>query len=226
VSAKTILIAHRSAEVRDRFAAALADAHHAYLLAGSVAAAEAAIDDPSMPMNLILVDLALGEDGVELVRALRKRRGQTVPVVVFAGSVVAASQIPPLAAMNVAYVNEHASTQQILPALAPHLFPDNFNRRAGARVALGVPVSIRSGQTIVGAVTLDLGRGGLALRTMSPLPLGTALQIKFRLPGVPSEISIAWRVAWHSRKMGMGVQYEKVSSNDQHAIDAFIDAHI
>ena len=70
------------------------------------------------------------------------------------------------------YINEHAETPQILPALAPHLFPDNFNRRASPRVPLGVPVSYRAGQTIAGAVTLDVGTGGLAIRTMNPLPEG------------------------------------------------------
>ncbi len=226
VSSKTILIAHRDADVRDRFAAALADARHAYVLVDTVAAAEAAIDDPAMPMNLILVDLSLAADGVELVRRLRKRRGQTVPVVVFAGSVPSASLVPALSAMSVGYVNEHASTAQILPALAPHLFPDNFNRRASARIPLGVPVTYRAGQTIVGAVTLDVGRGGLAIRTMNPLPKGTALQVRFRLPGAPTEIDISARVAWSSRKTGMGVQYEKVSSNDQRTLDAFVDAHL
>jgi uncharacterized protein (TIGR02266 family) len=225
MSAKTILIAHRSGDVRDRFAAALADARHAYVMTDSAAGAEAAINDPAAPINLILVDLLLAADGVELVRTLRKRHGRTLPVVVFAGSVTSASQVGPLAAMSVAYVNEHASTPQILPALAPHLFPDNFNRRASARVALGVPVSYRAGQAIAGAVTLDVGRGGLAIRTMSPLPKGTALRIRFRLPGASSDIDVSARVAWTSRKTGMGVQYEQVSSNDQRAIDAFVDAH-
>jgi hypothetical protein len=30
-------------------------------------------------------------------------------------------------------MNEHAPAAQILAALVPHLFPDNFNRRANAR---------------------------------------------------------------------------------------------
>lgn len=225
VSAKTILIAHREGAVRDRFAAALADARHDYITADSAAAAERAVADGARPVNLVLVDLGLAEDGVGLVRALRRRRGQPLPVVAFSGTVTQASQVPALAAMSVAYVNEHATTTQILPALAPHLFPDNFNRRASARVALGVPVTYQSGQTIAGAVTLDVGRGGLAIRTMNPLPKGTELQLKFRLPGGTSDIDASARVAWSNRKTGMGVQFEQVSANDQRVIDAFIDGH-
>jgi uncharacterized protein (TIGR02266 family) len=225
-SAKTILIAHRHAAVRDRFAAALADARHAFVVADSPAAAVAAAGDAATPISLALVDLALADDGVALVRSLRQSAGRALPVVVFAGSVTAASQIPLLLALNVGgYVNEHAATPQILPALAPHLFPDNFNRRTSPRIALGVPVSYRAGQTIAGAVTLDVGKGGLAIRTMNPLPRGTAVAIKFRLPNAASDIEATGRVAWTDRKVGMGVQFEKVSLDDQTAIDTFIDAH-
>lgn len=225
-SAKTILIAHRQAVVRDRFAAALADARHAYVVADSPAAAVAAAGDTATPVSLALVDLALAEDGVALVRALRQSAGRALPVVVFAGSVTTASQIPLLLSLNVGgYVNEHAATSQILPALAPHLFPDNFNRRTSPRIALGVPVSYRAGQTIAGAVTLDVGKGGLAIRTMNPLTQGTPIAIKFRLPNAAGDIEATGRVAWTDRKVGMGVQFERVNAEDQAAIDAFIDAH-
>ena len=138
MSTKTILIAHRSAAVRDRFAAALADARHAFVSVGSEAEARAAAQAPASPINLVLVDLALAEDGAAFVRDVRQRSDRLVPVVVFSGSLPSAAMVPALAAMNVSYINEHASTPQILPALAPHLFPDNFNRRASLRIALGL----------------------------------------------------------------------------------------
>jgi uncharacterized protein (TIGR02266 family) len=142
---------------------------------------------------------------------------------VFSGSLASATQVPALSAMNVAYINEHASTPQILPALAPHLFPDNFNRRASLRIALGVPVSYQAGKTIAGAVTLDVGKGGIAIRTMNPLAKGTAVLVKFRLPGTPSEIAAQGHIAWSDRKTGMGVQFEKVSSNDQRMLETWVD---
>src|SRR5438105_5772617 len=161
MSQKTILIAHRQPDVRDRFAAALADARHQYIAADSVRAAEDAAADQQRPISLALVDLGLADDGVAFVRALRQRAGRALPVVVFAGTIGSVDQVRALLAMNVAgYVNEHAATPQILPALAPHLFPDNFNRRASPRVMLGIPVSYRSGQTIAGALTRNVGKGG------------------------------------------------------------------
>ena len=221
---KTILIAHRQSTVRDRFAAALADARHGFVMVDSERAARDAARDAANPISLALVDLGLAEDGVSFVRALRQAAGRPLPVVIFAGTVGSADQIRALLAMNVAgYVNEHAATPQILPALAPHLFPDNFNRRASPRVALGVPVSLRAGQTIAGALTLNIGKGGLAIRTMSPLPTETRLQIKFRLPGNNGEIEASGRVAWSDRKVGMGIQFERIGTDDQAVIDAFVD---
>jgi uncharacterized protein (TIGR02266 family) len=229
MSAKTILIAHRHGAVRDRFAAALADARHEFVIAESAEAAEAALrstPDGASPISLALLDLGLSDDGPALVRAIREAAGRSLPVVVFAGTVPAAGQIPALLALGVAgYVNEHASTPQILPSLAPHLFPDNFNRRTSLRVALGVPVSYRAGQTIAGAVTLDVGKGGVAIRTINPLAPGTPIQIKFRLPGAPQDIDASGRVSWSDRKLGMGVQFERIAGDDQSAIDAFVDGY-
>jgi len=224
MSVKTILVAHRATAIRDRFAAALADARHAYLLAGSAAAVRHAVADETTPISLVLVDLGLAEDGVAFVRELRQLAGRALPVVVFSGSVAAAGQVQALTGLNIAgYINEHASTAQILPALAPHLFPDNFNRRGSPRVVLGIPVAYRFGNTIAAALTLNLSKGGIAIRTMSPQPLGTAIQVTFRLPGTTTDIEAAGRVAWSDRKVGMGVQFEHMAAADQRTVDAFVD---
>jgi CheY-like chemotaxis protein len=223
MSVKTILIAHRSAEIRDRFAAALTDARHAFVLADTSAEAMRRAADPSVPVSLVLVDLGLAEDAGAFARTLRRAAGTPVPVLAFAGTVPSAADIPALAALGAGYINEHAATPHILPALAPHLFPDNFNRRASPRVALGVPVSFRSGATIAGAITLDIGRGGLAIRTMNPLPKRSAIAIRFRLPSSASDIEVEGRVAWGNRQVGMGIQFERISSADQAAIDAYVD---
>jgi uncharacterized protein (TIGR02266 family) len=226
MSVKTILVAHRFTTIRERFAAALADARHAYVMAESGEAALSAAADTSKPVSLALVDLGLAADGVTFVRALRESSGRPMPVVIFSGTVASAAQVAQLSTISVAgYVNEHAATTQILPALAPHLFPDSFNRRASPRIALGVPVSYRAGQTIAGAVTLDVGKGGIAIRTMNPFPPGTTIQVKFRLPGGQADIDAVGRVAWSDRKVGMGVQFDRISSADQDAVDKFVDGH-
>jgi uncharacterized protein (TIGR02266 family) len=226
MSVKTILVAHRLAAVRDRFAAALTDARHESVLASTAREAERAIMDRSRPVSLALIDLRLSANGVALARNLRQAGGGQIPLVVFAGSVESASQIQALLALNVGgYINEHAMSPQILPALAPHLFPDNFNRRMSPRIAIGVPVSYRAGDSIAGATTLDVGKGGLAIRTMTPLAKGTQIEVRFRLPGRTSDIEAVGRVAWSDRKVGMGIQFEQLLPADEAMLDTFVEQH-
>ena len=75
------------------------------------------------------------------------------------------------------------------------------------------------------AVTLTLSRGGLAVRTMTPLETGSKLHAQFRLPGSKRDVTAEGRVAWSNRRIGMGVQFEKVQADDQAAIDQFVDQH-
>ena len=95
--------------------------------------------------------------GVDLVRSIRKLDNGRLPILIFSGTIANADEVRALAALGVAgYLNEYSAGQHILPALAPHLFPDNFNRRSGPRAILGIPVQYRFGNTIAAALTLNL----------------------------------------------------------------------
>lgn len=224
MSVKTILVAHQNPAVRDRCAAALAEARHAGVTAGTAAQLRAALADPGVRIDLVVVDLSLSDSPLDLIAEVRDSAGRLIPVVVFAGSVTSADQVVALSSLGVtAFLNEHASAAQILPALAPQLFPDNFNRRANARVPVAVPVSLQAGGVIAGARTQDLSRGGVAIRTLDPLPLGTVLELTFRLPGSPRDITATGRVAWSDRRVGMGVQFERLTVEAQHLLGAFVE---
>ena len=227
MSVKTILIAHRSAAVRDRFAAALADARQEYLVAGTTPTLRATLTGAAVPISLALVDLGLSgdTDPLRFVVEVRNSSTRAIPVVVFAGSVTSADQIAGLGQHGVAgFINEHAEMHQILPALARHLFPDSFNRRASERVPVALPISFRAGQTIAAAETRDVGRGGLGIRTMEPLPGGTPLQLTLKLPGESTDLSAYGRVIWSDRRVGMGVQFEKLNGDAQVTLEEFLRA--
>jgi hypothetical protein len=119
-------------------------------------------------------------------------------------------------------LNESAALAGILPALAPHLFPDNFNRRTGPRIMLAVPISFQVGHAISAATTFDVAASGLGIRTMEPLPQGTALDLVFRLPGQTADVRASGRVSWSDRNVGMGVRFEHIAADCQGAIDRFI----
>jgi uncharacterized protein (TIGR02266 family) len=83
-------------------------------------------------------------------------------------------------------------------------------------------VSLQAGGVISGARTQDLGRGGLAIRTMDPLPLGTLVELTLRLPGTSRDVTAAGRVAWSDRRVGMGLQFERLTAEAQQLLSAFV----
>jgi len=226
-AAKTVLIADDTAFVRERFQTALHEAGHRALSVKSAAELLARVRADLDAIDLLVVDLRLPHAaGVELIRSVRKLDQGRLPILVFSGTISSAEEVRELAALGVAgYVNEYSAVQHILPSLAPHLFPDNFNRRSSPRVVLGIPVAYRSGDTITAVLTLNLSKGGIGIRTMSPLPESTRVRLRFRLPGARREIEAEARVAWSDRRIGMGLQFEKVQAEDQAAIDEFVDTH-
>jgi uncharacterized protein (TIGR02266 family) len=224
---KTVVIADDTAFVRDRFRAALEEAGHRAITVRSAVELLARIRADLERLDLVVLDLRLpSASGVELVRGIRKLDDGRLPIIVFSGTIASAEEVRELSSLGVAgYVNEYSAAQHILPSLAPHLFPDSFNRRSSPRVVLGIPVAYRYGNTIAAALTLNLSRGGVAIRTTSPLEPGAKLRVRLRLPGSKRDIDAEARVAWTDRRVGMGLQFERVEPPDQHAIDEFVDSH-
>src|SRR6187431_1716967 len=227
VTTKTIVVADDTAFVRDRFRTALEGAGHKAIAVKSAAELLARVRADMGHVDLIVLDLRLPHTpGVELVRSIRKLDEGRLPILVFSGTITSAEEVRELAALGVAgYVNEYSAVQHILPSLAPHLFPDNFNRRVSPRVVLGIPIAYRFGNTIAAALTLNLSRGGIAIRTTSPLENGSKVRLRFRLPGSKRDIDVEACVVWSNRRHGMGLQFEKAEAPDQTAVDEFVDAH-
>jgi uncharacterized protein (TIGR02266 family) len=227
IAAKTVIIADDTAFVRDRFRAAIEAAGHRAIAVKNAAELLARVRSDADQIDLIVLDLRLpNAPGVELVRAIRTADDGRVPILIFSGTIASAEEVRDLASLGVAgYVNEYSAVQHIVPSLAPHLFPDSFNRRGSPRVVLGIPIQYRFGNTIAAALTLNLSRGGIAIRTTSPLDIGSRIKVRFRMPGSKRDVDADGRVAWSDRRVGMGVQFETVDPANQTIIDNFVDAH-
>src|SRR5213595_3484778 len=227
VTAKTVVVADDTAFVRDRFRTAVENAGHKAIAVKSAAELLARVRADLARIDLIVLDLRLPHaPGVDLVRGIRKLDDGRLPVLIFSGTIASAEEVKELAALGVAgYINEYSAVQHILPSLAPHLFPDNFNRRSSPRVVLGIPIQYRFGNTIAAALMLNLSHGGIAIRTTSPLEAGTKIKIRFRMPGSKRDIDAEGKVAWSDRRVGMGLQFEIVDPANQTIIDRFVDAH-
>jgi uncharacterized protein (TIGR02266 family) len=227
VSSKTIIVADDTAFVRDRFRAALQSVGHRTTTVADASELLARARQAPGDIDLIVLDLRLPPlPGIALVRSLRAIQGFQAPIVVFSGTIASANEVRELSILGVAgYMNEYSAVQHIVPALTPHLFPDQYNRRASPRVVVGISVSYRVGNTIAAALTLNVGRGGLAVRTTSPLEKGTPVKVRFRLPSGARDIDAEAMVAWTDRRMGMGLQFTRIDAASQQSIDDFVRAH-
>ena len=227
LATKTVIVADDTAFVRDRFKAALERAGHRAIAVSSGSELIARVKADLANIDLVVVDLRLPHgNGVNLVRALRNIDTKKPPIIVFSGTIANASEVRELAALNVAgFVNEYTSLQHILPSLAPHLFPGDFNRRGGPRVVLGIPIAYRFGNTIAAAVTLNISRGGVAVRTTNPLDKGMTVKVRFRMPMGKRDIDVESTVAWSDRRVGMGLKFAGLGDDDQSAIAEYVDAH-
>src|SRR5438105_7817653 len=227
VDTKTVVVADETAFVRDRFRTAIENAGHKAIVVKSAAELLVRVRADLPRIDLIVLDLRLPHGpGVDLVRSIRKLDDGKLPILIFSGTIANADEVRDLAALGVAgYVNEYSAVQHILPSLAPHLFPDNYNRRGSPRVVLGIPIQYRFGNTIAAALTLNLSHGGIAIRTTSPLDAGTKIKVRFRMPGSKRDVDAEGRVAWSDRRVGMGIEFENVDPANQTIIDNFVDAH-
>lgn len=225
VATKTILVADDTAFVRDRFKAALEAAGHRAAAAGSSAELVARIRADAPRIDLLVLDLRLPQGhGVGLVRTLRQIGQFRAPVVIFSGTIASAEEVRELSTLGVAgYVNEYTAAQHIVPSLSPHLFPDQNNRRSSPRAVVAVSVSYRFGNTIAAALTLNVSRGGVAVRTTSLLDTGTPVRV--RLPGARKDVDAEARVAWIDRRVGMGLEFTRLEAGDEAAIDGFVQSH-
>jgi uncharacterized protein (TIGR02266 family) len=223
---KTVLVADDTAFVRDKFRHAIEHAGHRVILARSGPELLAAVHRDQPRIDLILLDLHLsGARGIELLRRTRAI-AQDRPLLVFSGTIASEREVAEMTPFSVSgYINEYIGPQHLLPALAPHLFPEAYNRRASPRVILNTQVSYRIGNAIATALCINVSTGGIAVRTTNPLAVDTRVKVRFRLPKLGHDVEADARVAWGAPSVGMGLQFTRIDAKDRDAIESYVNAH-
>ena len=224
---KIVLVASTASDTLDRFVVALGGAGHRALGAASAQELLDVLAAPAGGVDLLVLDVRLGDGGARKLLQSVRRMAPDLPLIVFSGSVGSARDVRELAELGVGgYIDEHVEVQRILPALAPLLFADNFDRRTSARATLAVPAALTAGEAIVPVFTLNIGSGGMAVRTAAALPAGTQVGVRCRLPRASGDIEATARVVWsRTAQAALGLQFETVAAADQQAIDEFVERH-
>ena len=192
--------------------------------------------DPSHPLpdvltsSLLLVLLDLRHSAASaayLAEAWRTQHDATLPIIVVAESVQSAADARALHAVGITgYLSASTEEGQLMPALAPWLYPDNFNRRSHPRLDISLPVSYRSRDAVAAALTRNISSGGMAVRTTLPLAPETEISVSLRLPGHAEELMLEARVCWREPGVAMGLTFTRVPADTQAAIDACVDTRL
>lgn len=226
-AARTVVVADETEFVRNRFKTALSHAGHRVLLAGSRPELLRAIRSAQSEIDLVVLDVRLSSSSAaSLVRQVQDLLPHGPPILALSGTVGSTRVVQALAELHVtSFINEYTSDQNILRALQPYLGSHQGYRRASPRVPVSAAVTFRHGHTIATGVTLNVSRGGLAVRSTNPLPIGTEVRLRLRLPSTAGEVEADARVVWSDRNVGMGLQFTAVRPEHQAIVDEFVNTH-
>ncbi len=107
-----------------------------------------------------------------------------------------------------------------------------IDRRGGERVSVDVEVTMTSDSNVYVGLTDNISEGGLFVATHDLLPVGSRLELKFRLPDYDEPISAKAEVRWHrppesysaEGMPGFGARFVDIDDDDQSRIEKFVDS--
>ena len=99
--------------------------------------------------------------------------------------------------------------------------PDSIERRSSDRIAVAWSVDCITDQTFLYASIRNISEIGIFVATLDPLPVGTAMTLRFAPPGTSEPFVLPGRVQWvncvrplaDNLNPGMGVRFLDLTSD-------------
>lgn len=100
-------------------------------------------------------------------------------------------------------------------------------RRSSARIPIEMWVEELTDEGVIHRRAGNLSTGGLYLDKTIPIPVGTTVELRFRLPGEGSEVAALTVVGVvvsidPTKELGMGVKFVKVPPAAQARLDGYL----
>ena len=112
--------------------------------------------------------------------------------------------------------------------LSGEAFP---SRRKHERLPITLTVNYRTDMDFLNAAAKDISLGGMFLRTASPLPEGTALDLCFDIPEIPIEFCVTAEIIWavssaeadYEEDCGMGLRFINLNKERSKLLGEYIN---
>ena len=96
------------------------------------------------------------------------------------------------------------------------------DRRLNPRAPLATQVQCDQCMTL--AFSRDISLGGMFIETNEPLPVGSALTVRFNLEQRDKVVTASAKVTYQIEKMGMGVVFTEIGQEDCDAIRHYLES--
>ena len=109
-------------------------------------------------------------------------------------------------------------------------FIDGIERRSSPRAELVVRVNYQTVDSLFSEFARNINDGGLFVETDTPQPIGTSVELEFKLPGADRPIEVIGNVvrsiesdqATPDGVAGMGIEFENLDSDVREQINEII----
>lgn len=102
------------------------------------------------------------------------------------------------------------------------------SRRKSPRIPTEVRVACAHGTDSFLHYTLNIGTGGIFIRTTDPFETGTSIKVEFTLPSIGHAFSIEGKVVWSKANedeggaAGMGIEFTDISDEDSGMLRQYV----
>ena len=111
------------------------------------------------------------------------------------------------------------------PAVSPELI-EGIERRDSPRADLLVRVNYTAVDSLFSEFARNVNEGGIFIGSESPQPVGTAVELEFKLPGAEEPLEVIGRVVRVDHEgpdgSGMGIEFENLDHNCRDLINDVI----
>ena len=110
--------------------------------------------------------------------------------------------------------------------VSPH-FIEGIERRSSPRTDLVVHVNYQTVDDLFSEFARNINEGGIFIETETPQPIGTSVQLEFKLPGADRPIEVIGRVVRAeqgepSGVTGIGIEFENLDAELRQQINEIV----